>query len=219
MHCRSCGAEQLEGSLSCDTCGALLDSGGRAVVFAPEPAAAVALAEPEAAPVEDLRPRCADHPEFPQVGTCARCGKFICVRCAPEASERESPRCEACVAREEGESSKELKGIGGWLLLLGIQLVLATVLDLVVGAYGLTQGSGLSLLLLALGVYTAATAYFFFRQKAIAPLLVLGYLAVQGIYAVVSAGTGQGSAFRLIPIVLWAFYVLGSKRVRNTFVN
>ncbi len=71
-----------EGALLCTSCGAEVRE------VRPSPAAYREPAPPAElhAPVEvNPGPRCLAHPTMPVVGACPRCGKDVCIRCAPEA--------------------------------------------------------------------------------------------------------------------------------------
>ncbi len=106
MRCPFCGADALvEGAAECAACGAPL-----VLPAAPE--------KPEAkvAPPVDLP--CPDHPREIILGTCARCGTFVCPVCAPDIAVRLEVLCGPCRERDEG-----VPAIGGWLLVVGAGLV------------------------------------------------------------------------------------------------
>ena len=42
--------------------------------------------------------RCPEHPERESVGTCSRCGRFVCIEC--RGASAAFPRCPACTALE-----------------------------------------------------------------------------------------------------------------------
>jgi uncharacterized RDD family membrane protein YckC len=78
VFCPVCGARNEQGALACESCGALLKEGD-----SPRAAPAAATPQPEKWVMEG--PSCIEHPGTPLVGNCPRCGKQVCVRCAPDA--------------------------------------------------------------------------------------------------------------------------------------
>jgi uncharacterized RDD family membrane protein YckC len=77
VFCERCGTRLEAGALICIGCGTLQS-----------PGAEVPHARVEAPPREELKfegPLCAEHPGMPLLGRCPRCGRDVCVRCAPEA--------------------------------------------------------------------------------------------------------------------------------------
>jgi uncharacterized RDD family membrane protein YckC len=88
VYCHSCGAVIQEGALACMTCGAPVRD-----TLAPastRPGPQLALAE------ELPGPKCGDHAGMPLLGTCPRCAKPVCVRCAPEAV-NDNLQCTSCL--------------------------------------------------------------------------------------------------------------------------
>ncbi len=80
MSCRFCGTLLQPGTLVCEICG-----GEQSVEWS-------ARTEPprqQATPVQvlevDARPTCSEHAGMPLLGSCPRCQKQVCVRCAPDA--------------------------------------------------------------------------------------------------------------------------------------
>src|SRR5690242_11481614 len=85
MYCESCGSAVEEGALLCMTCGQPLRERAPAKVEAPRPV------------VEELAgPKCAEHAGMPLLGNCPRCGRPVCVRCAPEAA-HDVLTCTSCL--------------------------------------------------------------------------------------------------------------------------
>ncbi len=133
MKCPRCERPVDLGAAICPACLADVSEVPSAPSRAPAP-----VAEPAAelvAPPTDGVPagplgldanvaRCPEHPDYPAAGACERCGKFFCIRCVPDALERTSARCPACRDREKTDGPR---GIGGWLILPAIGLVLLPV--------------------------------------------------------------------------------------------
>lgn len=95
MRCEGCGASVFEGDVACGEC-------GRELPAAPTPPEAAPTVEPKVvedtpAPPPADGPRCAEHPDALSVATCARCGRFCCVRCVPEPGK--TAVCPACHRR------------------------------------------------------------------------------------------------------------------------
>ena len=79
MYCEFCGSSLDEGVLACPVCG-----NARSDTL---PSRRAAPAPPRAPEVEVMPgPQCPQHPGMPLVGKCPRCGREVCVRCAPEAA-------------------------------------------------------------------------------------------------------------------------------------
>ncbi len=79
MYCEFCGTSMDEGALVCGVCG---NQRQESATLRREPAPA-AVAET----VELVAgPPCPKHAGMPLVGQCPRCGKQVCVRCAPDAA-------------------------------------------------------------------------------------------------------------------------------------
>ena len=76
MSCEYCGALMEHGSVMCMACGAERRD---APVRSREP-----VRRPEVE-VQAMGPTCEAHPGLPLVGSCPRCGKSVCFRCAPGA--------------------------------------------------------------------------------------------------------------------------------------
>ena len=183
---------------------------------------------------------CGTHPEFPIAGTCTRCGKFLCVRCAPALAEASGVRCTECEGREE----KNLEGIGGWLILVAIGLV-GNPIAMVVRAGSVfmvlarseswtgTQlaTGGVYVLGVFLALYQAFVAVQFFRKKRSLPLLITICYAVYPAFCLIrviaESGTNdtlEGANVRTlvqaaVGALIWIPYFHQSKRVKATFVR
>jgi hypothetical protein len=98
------------------------------------------------APVPDTP--CAKHPSRPLAGTCSRCGKFICIDCAPELATHPEEPCEECKARQPPQKRTELTGILG-----GVAIAFALVYGALAFYFGASWGLGVGVVLCAgLGV-------------------------------------------------------------------
>ncbi|MBL8957496.1 MAG: RDD family protein [Myxococcaceae bacterium] len=80
MSCRFCGTLLPHGTLVCDVCGGEQDASPRREPERPEPRPQLQYVEPE-----PFRATCLEHEGMPLLGTCPRCEKPVCVRCAPDA--------------------------------------------------------------------------------------------------------------------------------------
>jgi hypothetical protein len=136
--CPACGAEAPADREFCPACLASV----RVAPFAPaspapDPVPTAIASEPDAGrpadakhfldapvPAADIEHPCPLHPGYPVGGTCSRCGKFVCIRCDPDLATTAQPLCEACRVRLNREAPE---GIGGWLWLPLISLVLSPV--------------------------------------------------------------------------------------------
>src|SRR5687767_7678805 len=91
MFCEGCGSRLEQGNLVCAACGTRV----------PDVAPTVALAAPPVTqPISDADyvmkgPACTVHAGMPLVGSCPRCAKSVCIRCAPEAA-RDVFTCTDC---------------------------------------------------------------------------------------------------------------------------
>lgn len=98
-------------------------------------------------------------------------------------------------------TSSELKGVSGWLsfycfidILLGITYIIYPFSD-----PSLYQNSILLFFFILLGIYHFIIVYLIFKEKKIAyTLAIIGCL---------------------LPPSIWLFYILGSKRVKNTLIK
>jgi len=78
MYCEFCGTSMDEGATVCSVCGNPRRTEEHVVK--------VKVAEAPSSFVID-GPRCAVHAGMPLVGKCPRCGKDVCIRCAPDAAQ------------------------------------------------------------------------------------------------------------------------------------
>jgi hypothetical protein len=157
---------------------------------------------------------------MPAAATCDRCGRFVCIRCAPDFLSEGRSTCPACLAREEGAPLP----IGGWLILPAIGLVvwplveLATVLLLLNSDFGLLVGRTAPVVALSVDLLaTVFVAVFFFQKKKVAPALMIGLMVLRVVAQVVASGQLKWSWALWAGI--WTAYFLTSDRVRRTFVR
>ncbi|MEW6433199.1 MAG: DUF2569 domain-containing protein [Myxococcota bacterium] len=163
---------------------------------------------------------CPIHPDMPVAGTCARCGSFMCIRCTRDVLTQQAPLCAACSERRAAPP----QGIGGWLLLPALYVVLQPLLGLVGGALGLwvsatgvsKDAAMLSGPLLAYGAFATWVAVQFFRKKASAPGLYIAMLVVNVGLAV---ALDSDPARAVVVAAVWTPYFLLSSRVKTTFVR
>jgi hypothetical protein len=142
----------------------------------------------------------------------------------------------------------DLRGIGGWLILVAIALLLAPIEDvyrvysdlttLYGGGFGqmLADHPGATNLLVSqivadsiFFIWFLALNYFFYGKKKTFPLLMIVYLAVNTIYILVRGhandvvmGThifASRAASVTASASLWISYLVSSKRVKATFVE
>ena len=116
--CPHCGQAQATSAEFCPHCLGEL-RGGREV--------AGAQLVPQPHTPEEVSPvlPCHDHPDRPTVGTCSRCGTFVCVSCAPDfafAPQRPCLKCEATLAVSEAplRSRRTLRAAGASGVLYGL---------------------------------------------------------------------------------------------------
>ncbi len=142
----------------------------------------------------------------------------------------------------------DLRGIGGWLILVAIVLLLTPIADvyrvysdltsLYGGGFGqmLADHPGLSNLLVTqivadtiFFIWFLALNYFFYGKKKTFPLLMIVYLGVNTIYVLVRGhaydavmGThifASRAASVTASASLWISYLVSSKRVKATFID
>ena len=142
----------------------------------------------------------------------------------------------------------DLRGIGGWLILVAIALFLTPIEDIGRVYYDLSTlyGSGFGQMLsdhpdatkLLVSQIVADTVfficlialnYFFYGKKKAFPLLMIAYLGVHTIYILIRSHTSDvlmdthdfpASAARVTAgASLWISYLVSSKRVKATFVD
>lgn len=218
MQCPACEREVPLGESLCPACLSPME--------AEAPAATLPVATPAEQPAAVAEPasaeatHCPTHPDMPVAGTCARCGSFVCIRCTRDVLTQKAPLCPACIERRAAPP----QGIGGWLLLPALYVVLQPLLGLVGGALGLwvsaTGGSKdaamLSGPLLAYGAFSTWVAVQFFRKKASAPALYIAMLVVNVGLAV---ALNSDPARAVVVAAVWTPYFLMSSRVKATFVR
>src|SRR6266536_2423212 len=90
MVCERGGSRLEEGTLACSFCGAVVSAPPREE-----------RRPTWSAPQEVLAgPQCLEHPGMPLLGKCPRCGRDVCVRCAPDAI-NDRLTCTRCVGLTE----------------------------------------------------------------------------------------------------------------------
>jgi hypothetical protein len=208
VYCPSCGALN-DSSVLCSTCGReLAEPAPRKPLVERE-----LVPEPVPAPAPVIEHPCPVHAEMPVGGTCSRCGKFVCIRCAPQLAAGDA-RCEECRAREQTASDSE--GIGGWLILPAITVVLTPLAMTVVAAMAIANGRILVTLLSGLMAgFGAVAAFNFFLRKRQAPLFMIAFYAMGLIVNVAMTRRLWSAGWSLI----WIAYFLLSPRVKRTFVK
>jgi hypothetical protein len=242
MFCRTCGVSLYGDESACPACFADVVQEPRRlqVTSRVEPAPAelpaetpgpdgevtAAAAEPVAA-IEPNAPRCPVHTEQPVVGTCSRCGSFLCRTCTP-APEQPWALCAACQARE----APAPEGIGGWLILPAIGFTLSPV----VGALSLWQlaealqsaAEGFDwtdllleiVLIVVAFVYSLILVVAFYLRKRVLPLLAVGGYAFNAVAPLLLDSDGAGGLVRAFVVAaIWIPYFLLSERVKRTFVR
>lgn len=193
-------------------------------------------------------PGCLKHPAYLAVGTCVRCGQFICDQCVEDASLADLPesgKCPECELREPPPRS-----FGGLLWLAGVQVLfgvpvstlksLAASFEKFSGAHDSAYLPPVIVRIVFETIVIILCAFtgraFLKRQKRAVPLMKAFY-ATWLVSAFVGFGTSRwlwsiagepapelelaGWLDLVIPpllSVLWFAYFTFSKRVKQTFV-
>lgn len=196
---------------------------------------------PTEPPGEAPRHACPKHARWPVVGTCSRCGGFFCAKCALDAGLSDLPASKLCPDCDKRAPDGPV-GIGGWLILPAIQLVVTplTTLSSIISELQLITHPKIGalivvelLVLVAYGVYSVATAIAFFgrRRVAIRMMIVLYAASIaitlgsQVLLSVLNdllgteGGEGGGVIRGLGGSMIWLAYFLTSKRVKATFTR
>jgi hypothetical protein len=173
--------------------------------------------------------RCPAHPDMPVAATCARCGTFVCIRCTRDVLGTAAPLCPACTDVREAPPH----GIGGWLVVAAIHLVLH-LLGLLGGTAVMLWASAQSDTLwlwvgtsakdaamraaphVAYCAFSVWVAVQFFRKKPSAPALYIAMLLANiGLAVVADADLRRP----LVAAAVGVPYFLFSPRVKATFVR
>ncbi|MFZ5444410.1 MAG: DUF2569 domain-containing protein [Myxococcota bacterium] len=201
-----------------------------------EPAPERRRAEPKLAAEPPASPPthpCPTHAEWPVSGTCVRCGKFFCDRCLAQAGLTALPESKQCPECEARFPVAAAAGIGGWLILPALHIIIAPLGYLIVGGQfvvlmsrsGVAPPMVAALLLCAVMLgYCGYTAIEFFQKKKRAVGLMLGFYGLNVVTSFLSLALSDADAFTsitrsLVSSVVWGLYFVQSKRVAATFVN
>jgi len=123
-------------------------------------------------PVSSAEDACPKHPDFPRVGTCSRCGAFICVRCEPDMATTNQPRCGDC--RQRAESADRAKKIPD----------LEREIFRLLVAYGIVVGGLFSIPVLFLGLGTRGLAVMALGFLILAAPLAGGLIGLGVVYRI-----------------------------------
>lgn len=206
MRCDGSGASVFDGELACSECGRELTAAPTRAEATPPPSEPrlepTLLAEEPPPPAEAAR--CPEHPELLSVATCARCGRFCCVRCVPEAVK--GAVCPACQRRVRIEANPvELKRLRrevkvsfffATLAALGFSLGPALLVGGRTNWTWLVLGSGLTVVLGLCAVLVATTERALFAWVAI----VFEMLGARAMFVVV-AGKCLSWPLLVFPVV------------------
>jgi hypothetical protein len=109
---------------------------------------------------------------------------------------------------------KTLKGIGGWLIVFIIRLIMGSLMGLALFIGGVrTENFFLALLSLALCAATVVTVVFLFKKNIIFRNIYVVLAVVNVLLNIVG-----GNFFAAIIVeLIWISYLYKSKRVENTF--
>ncbi len=196
-------------------------------------------------PAEAPTHPCPVHPAWPVTGTCSRCGKFFCDACVTAAGLTSRPLEKRCPECAEREPTGIAAGLGGWLILPAIHLIISPIQLAMVIVQDLsalakrtpvvvpvTLELVVQLLHLAFCLFAAVQ---FFRRKRSAPVTMVVFYVLNIVSAFISAALGAWVLSELhttnpqdttaldigrnvISSLIWIAYFLSSTRVRATFV-
>jgi Protein of unknown function (DUF2569) len=222
VRCPACERELELGASFCTACLTSIEP------RSPSPTEATATARPADGAFADTEPldadasRCPVHSDLLAASTCERCGRFICVRCAPDVLQRGHASCPECLARQAAADTPP-GGIGGWLLVPAVYALLMpaasvsalTAIAVMPSLRGMVTHTSV-VVVGAWAISTLVLAILFFRKKRMVPPLYVLALALQ----VVSATLSDGNVPRALAVALVLVpYLLLSRRVRATFVR
>jgi hypothetical protein len=193
-------------------------------------------------------PRCSLHPEWPVLGTCPRCGKFICDKCLSEGELLELPKSGKCPECEKREPPPQ--PLGGWLLLVALHVTIGVpsgLLSLLKEDAALLRDADrtyyapiLVQLVFTMGqlIFTGVAGFAFFGRKRAAVRLMMTFYFLNILAVLVGEGVSRWSdviagratiadvqdltrvelALSCGLSLLWVVYFAVSKRVKATFV-
>ncbi|MDR1848707.1 MAG: DUF2569 family protein [Zoogloeaceae bacterium] len=173
---------------------------------------------------------------------CSKCGQqcpdnsAFCPSCGSPVQTAQTQSFQQSGGAEYENTQPELTGLGGWLILVGIGLVIC------VPVYCLHISAGFLLKSIVLYVPANLLAlvlcgfaiYLFFTKSRKFPTVFIVFMVANAVTAAISGANigiysgressawilgGIGGVLGLIVAAIWIPYTLKSKRVKNTFVN
>jgi len=187
------------------------------LIDAPAPMPELADAPPAEAPAHP----CPSHEKWPVAATCVRCGKFFCHQCLRDAGFTGFPASKQCPACEKTHPHEVVAGIGGWLILPALQIIIAPLAYGVVAALGFGSAKpdaiASAVICVLLAAYSGFTAVQFFQRRKLAVPLMLGFYASSVLFGLI--GESSNALRGLGSSVIWFAYFLQSERVKNTFTR
>jgi hypothetical protein len=189
---------------------------------------------------EQTDARCVDHPEATAIGTCRRCGGFLCATCLG------GELCAVCTTRL---AEVVARPIGGWLIVPLIFMFGHSVVPFYRGAHfynWVTRAGGMSAMFrrdpewfymslfdmaaaVAIASWVCFTVPGFFRRRRVTigrmQLLYAAVLLNNVIVDIINRVQSSSQPpltelfFQLTMSLIWIQYFRSSKRVRETFVR